>query len=411
MINGLKYLRKRCRLYLAFSIFFCALFSGRVSGAVQPAPEGSALYAKAAVLMDGKTGRILYEKNAHEKMPMASTTKIMTCIIALENADPDTVVTASAYAASMPKVHLGMREGEQFYLKDLLYSLMLESHNDTAVAVAEGAGGDLESFLALMDQKAQELGCENTCFLTPNGLDREETDEAGNVRSHGTTAADLARIMCYCINESPKAAEFLKITRTPSYTFSDLSGKYSYSCQNQNALLTMREDALTGKTGFTNAAGYCYVGAVRRDDRDLVVALLACGWPNHRDQKWKDTKLLMQYGLDNYQTKPLPQPQEQLQFAVTDGVYDAGKEAGAVVSAKTEIPFRTALLSETDTVRYAYETETGIAAPVQKGAVLGRVKCYINDALFYEGSIRAESAVAKKSLGWALREVLSAVTD
>ena len=146
-----------------------------------------------------------------------------------------------------------------------------------------------------MNEKAKELGCMDTHFVTPNGLDGE--DEEG---IHSTTAADLARIMKYCIMDSPKKEEFLKITRTASYQFGDREGKRSFSCNNHNAFLNMMEGALSGKTGFTGDAGYCYVGSLRRNDRTFIVALLACGWPNNKGYKWKDTRALMEYGLANY---------------------------------------------------------------------------------------------------------------
>lgn len=120
------------------------------------------LHAQSAVLMDAETGRILYEKDGETRRPMASTTKIMTCILALEEGNPEDLVEVSACAASMPDVQLGIREGEKYYLKDLLYSLMLESHNDSAEAVAEHIGGSAEGFADLMNQKARDIGCEDT---------------------------------------------------------------------------------------------------------------------------------------------------------------------------------------------------------------------------------------------------------
>ena len=129
------------------------------------------LYSKSAVLMDASSGRVLYEKNGEEQLPMASTTKIMTLILTLERADLEDIVEVSAYAASMPEVKLHIRQGEQYRLKDLLYSLMLESHNDSAVAIAEYVGGSVGEFAAMMNHKAEEIGCNNTCFITPNGLD------------------------------------------------------------------------------------------------------------------------------------------------------------------------------------------------------------------------------------------------
>ena len=182
-------------------------------------PDPLKLNAQSAVLADGLTGRVLYGKGEDTIRPMASTTKIMTCILALELGNPDDVVTATKEAAGQPKVHLGVQSGQTFYLKDLLYSLMLESHNDAAVMIAEHIGGSVPGFARLMNEKAKALGCENTYFITPNGLDAKETDEAGVEHVHSTTAADLARIMAYCVNLSPKRQEFLEITQTQNYCF------------------------------------------------------------------------------------------------------------------------------------------------------------------------------------------------
>ena len=178
---------------------------------VEKMKEPSGLYALSACLMDADTGRVLFEKNGQEQRAMASTTKIMTLIVTLEGADLESVVTVSEKAARQPDVQLNINTGEKYYLKDLLYSLMLESHNDTAVAIAEHVAGSVEAFAGIMNQKAKELGLENTYFVTPNGLDGE--DEGG---VHSTTAVELARIMSYCIKESEEATEFLKITQTPS---------------------------------------------------------------------------------------------------------------------------------------------------------------------------------------------------
>ena len=168
--------------------------------------------------MDAESKRVLYEKNGTEHMPNASTTKIMTCILALEQGNLEDEVKISSYAASMPQVRLGMDTKDSFQLKDLLYSLMLESHNDSAVAIAEHIAGSVEEFAKKMNQKAKELGCTDTYFITPNGLDA--TDETG---VHGTTAEDLAKIMSYCIQNET----FLEITRTPSHQFTNLAGTKS----------------------------------------------------------------------------------------------------------------------------------------------------------------------------------------
>lgn len=131
------------------------------------AADDENLYALSAVLMDGETGRVLYGKEAYKGRPNASTTKVMTCILALELAKGDDYVQVSGNAASQPQTRLGMREGQQFYLEDLLYSLMLKSHNDSAVAIAEHIGGSVEGFAEKMNEKAKELGCKDTHFVTP----------------------------------------------------------------------------------------------------------------------------------------------------------------------------------------------------------------------------------------------------
>ena len=351
----------------------------------------SQLYAQSAVLMDADSGRILFAKNGQEERAMASTTKIMTCILALENGDLSEEITVSAEAASQPAVRLGMREGQRFRLNDLLYSLMLESHNDSAVAVAECVGGTVEGFAAMMNRKAMELGCSDTYFITPNGLDAE--DETGK---HHTTAADLARIMKYCIMDSEKKDAFLEITRTESYQFSDCDGSGSYSCSNHNSFLHMMEGALSGKTGFTADAGYCYVGALRRDDRTFIVALLACGWPNNKGYKWSDTRKLMDYALENYQYREFGTEEETVSVVVENGTAGGFPGADGVqigASAETE-PFRV-LLKSGEEIDVEYDVPESVEAPVEKGQTLGTVIYSLNGGTLREYPLTADASVRK----------------
>lgn len=307
--------RNRAGFFLGILLL---LFGSMPAAAARQESEPNQLFATAACLMDGDTGRVLFGKRETDPMAMASTTKIMTCILALENGGEQAVATASAQAAAAPKVHLGVYEGEQFLLGDLLYSLMLESHNDAAVMIAETIGGSIEGFAALMNEKAAAIGCTDTHFVTPNGLDA--SDAGGD---HHTTAADLARIMRYCIKTSPKATEFLAVTQTRSYTFWDLEKKNMFNCCNHNALLDQMEGAISGKTGFTAKAGYCYTGALERDGKCLIVTLLACGWPNHKNYKWTDAAKLLNYGLESYTYRDvLDHSWKPGRIEVTDGVYD-----------------------------------------------------------------------------------------
>ena len=216
-------------------------------GVTSSASEPSKMYSKAYCLIDADSNRILASKDADLQLPMASTTKIMTCIVALENGSPDDIVTVSRYASSMPDVQLNMKEGEKFRLGDLLYSLMLESHNDTAVAIAEHIGGSVEGFAELMNLKAEELGLANTHFVTPNGLDSD---------GHYTTAYELCCIGAYAVQNK----EFMDIVQTPSHQFSNCDNTRTYSVNNKDAFLTSYSGALGIKTGFTGNAGYCFCG-------------------------------------------------------------------------------------------------------------------------------------------------------
>ena len=384
------------------SLVICLLFSGignilvRAEENVE-APEQ--LYARSAVLMDADSGRVLFGKEEQEIRPMASTTKIMTCILALEKQKEGQVVTASAYAAGRPKVRLGVKDQEQFYLKDLLYSLMLESHNDSAVVIAEGIAGTVEEFAKLMNGKAEELGCSDTHFVTPNGLD--DSDEGG---VHSTTARDLALIMRYCIMQSPCREEFLEITRTKNYQFSDVQGNRSFSCANHNAFLDMMDGALTGKTGCTSDAGYCYVGALKRDGRTFIVALLACGWPNNKSYKWADTRKLMEYGIANYQYRDVWEEVELPKVEIEKGVeekkpYETKLKIPVHVEGKEEIPV---LLRADENVEIKTEVKDSLTAPVREGDAAGRVRYLLQGEEIASYEVVAGRDVRERDLNWAL---------
>ena len=363
-------------------------------------------YAQSALLMDMASGRVLYSKNLDERVYPASTTKIMTCILALESGIMDSenpIVTVSDQAAAQPKVRLGMVAGERFYLKDLLYSLMLESHNDSGVAIAEAVAGSVEKFADLMNQKARTIGCYSTYFITPNGLDAADSNGI-----HHTTAEDLARIMRYCIMNSKKQEEFLTITRTETYHFQDVEGKRSFSCYNHNAFLNMMDGALSGKTGFTSDAGYCYVGALRRDKRTFIVALLACGWPNNKSYKWSDMRTLMTYALDHYQYKTfeIELPVRQIFInngikAHSDTIAYPGKN-GTKISLTANLTPVSFLLKEDETISVDYEIPDQLDAPVRKGMQVGRIRCTLNDKLIREYPVyttqNAEKRTFKKCL-------------
>ena len=365
------------------------------------AEEPAELYALSAVLMDGESGRVLYEKDGERPLANASTTKVLTCIVALENSSGDDYVQVSQNAASQPEVRLGLQKGEQYYLEDLLYSLMLKSHNDTAVAIAEHCGGSVEGFARMLNRKAKQIGCKNTYFITPNGLDAE--DENGK---HHTTAKDLALIMRYAI----KNETFLHIAQTRDYTFSEITGKRTFSVHNANAFLDMRDGVLAGKTGYTSQAGYCYVCAWEKEGKTFIVSLLGCGWPNHKTYKWSDTEKLLDFGDYNYEYETYWKEPQTGKILVTDGVED-GQDIGTKIYLRGKCSVtaydreKEVLLKKGETVTCKIEIPQKVSAPVLKGEKLGRIAYYLDGKLIDFYPVYAEKSVEKISFKWYTEKV------
>ena len=371
------------------------------------------LYAQSAVLMDGETGRILYGKGEDVIRPMASTTKIMTCILALELGDEEEFVTASRTAVSQPKVRLGVKEGEEYRLGDLLYALMLESYNDAAVMIAEHIGGSVKGFAALMNEKAEDLGCRDTYFITPNGLDGKEKDGQGRERIHSTTAADLALVMRYCVMGSPKKEQFLSITRTQNHSFGDRKGRRSFQCMNHNALLTMMEGVLSGKTGFTGGAGYSYVGALEDKGRVYVITLLGCGWPPHKTYKWTDARRLYAYGTQHFIKRELPYPNKLDPVAVKGGVCwkEEGEEGqtdriGLTFGIPQEEEGFKLLMAEGEQVQIRERVPHVIEAPVKKGQRIGDVEYVLGGIVVKRLPLYASWGVEKMDFSKAVRRTV-----
>lgn len=431
-------MKKRWVFLCFLLLFFCKMqpvCAGEASE--KPQLEEGALFAQGAVLMDAASGRVLYGKNPDLQLAMASTTKIMTCIAALELGELEEAVTASAYAAGQPKVKLYLQRGEQVLLRDLLYSLMLESHNDAAAAIAEHIGAkmlgmenDAESvtkrtqeeskkavkaFIAYMNRKARELQCYHTWFITPNGLDATETFYEDGVRkeerTHSTTAQELARMMSYCILQSPEKEAFLKITGTYSYDFMNVEKTRSFVCRNHNAFLHMMSGVISGKTGYTGQAGYCYVGALQRDGRYFVVALLntgAYGGAN-KNRKWKDATKLMEYGITNfrqkevYDGKTVTKPVTVENAVPQNGDYFGEASVKTVVQDAEAVSF---LVADWEMTEVVLSQKEKITAPVRKGQVVGSVKVLLNDRVIRCFDVVCTEKMDEKTVWDAVRYVM-----
>lgn len=241
------------------------------------------LNSKYAIAIDRKTHYILYEKNSNERTPMASTTKIMTCILAIENANLSDIVTVSKKAGSISGSTLGINENDKISVKDLLYGLMLRSGNDCAIAIAEHISGSVENFSVLMNKKAKELHLENTNFVTPHGLDND---------NHYTTAYELAILTDYALKDET----FKQIVSTKKYAIT--INTYSRVINNTNELLGNCEGVYGVKTGFTFNSGRCLVSACKRNDLDIIVVVLGADTKKFRTT---DSKNIINYIFKNFE--------------------------------------------------------------------------------------------------------------
>ena len=357
------------RMILILLLF---LFSVTTVFAAEPS-----VAAKGAVLIDGRTGRLLWGRNAEEPMAMASTTKIMTAILVLENCEMDEIVTISKNASHQPKVHMGLREGEGWKVGDLLSAMMLRSYNDAAVALAEHISGSVEIFCEGMTKKAKQIGAEDTVFASPNGLDSHLTDA-----EHHSTAYDMALITAYALqNES-----FREIISQPEITIEDVAGKHTCHVTNTDRFLKEYDGAIGVKTGYTNKAGHCFVGAAEREEVLLISSVLGSGWEDTgKQKKWTDTKILMDYGFANFkpsevlkkddifgEVKILNSPTESVETVLAEGY--------------------TALFSEEEkeSLRIEAKLPQEIKAPVEKGQKLGKAILFLGKEKLAEISLLAK---------------------
>ena len=246
-------------LIFALCILFCPKYAMADIG----------VSAKSALVMEKDSGRVLYQKNADTKLPIASTTKIMTAIIALENSSTDTQIKISAQAAGVEGSSMYLEAGECLTILELLYGLMLSSGNDAAVAIAEHFGGN-DNFVKLMNQKAEALGANNTHFANPNGLPND---------NHYSTAKDMAIITAYALN----IPTFREIVKTKNYSISGEGKAHPRTLTNHNKLLKMCDGCIGVKTGFTKSAGRCLVSAACRDNMTLICVTLNApdDWNDH----------------------------------------------------------------------------------------------------------------------------------
>lgn len=348
--------------------------------------------AKGAVLIEQESGRVLYEKNSKDPLAMASTTKIMTCILALERGRLDDIVTISKRASVAPPVKLHLKVGEKQRLGDLLYALMLQSDNDVAVAVAEHIGGTVENFCNEMTLKAREIGANDTVFKTPNGLDAP---------GHGSTAYDMAIIGSYALANP----DFVKIVTTADIQIPTMptEGSRIYGLQNKNRFFYAYSGANGMKTGFTNKAGHCFVGSAKKEDMQLIGVALASGWgAKGKIQKYTDVINMMNYGFNNYKKYEVITPSSDVgKVKIDKGVKE---DINVACEIKAVLPL-TRYEKENIYNKYTYKQE--MIAPVYKGSEVGKVQVICNGKVLKEEPIVIAEDVPKATILYRIKKLLN----
>lgn len=337
--------------------------------------------AKSAIVIDSETGRILYEKDAFCKRPMASTTKIMTAILALEKGKLDDVVTISSRAARIGGSTIKLKEGEKYKLEELLYGLLMKSGNDAAIAIAEHIGGDVNSFVKMMNDKAFDINALDTSFVNPHGLDRD---------NHYTTAYDLANIARYAI-KNPK---FAKIVSTKSKSISN--GK---CFNNTNEMLFLYQGCNGVKTGFTGKAGRCLVTSVKRGTEQYISVVLGCETKNKRAQSSKE---ILDYAYQNYKRYELIN--KEYVYTTIDVMKGKCKYAEVYAQDTIKLP-----LNESERLRLCVneQIKNNLVAPVLEKQKVGYIEFKVDDKVIAKTDILVKSEILKKDFFDYIKDFLA----
>ena len=350
--------------------------------------------ARSYVVLDRKSKKVLIGKNEYTKAKMASTTKIMTATIILENCNLDDIVTISKKSANTGGSRLGLKTNDKISVLNLLYGLLLCSGNDAAVALAEYCSGSIPEFCNLMNQKAIELGLTNSHFETPLGLDSD---------GHYTTAYELALITDYALKNST----FVKIVNTKNHTIQ--INNYPKNLSNTNELLGVLDGVYGVKTGFTNGANRCLVTACKRNDMDLICIVLGCDTKKFRGQ---DSTKLINYCFDNFEYVNI---RNLLTHKLNDWKNDNKNYFNIIkgVSTKLDIKFSDPSSDvipikkdEINNINVRFSINKNLAAPITVDNIIGNYEIFSSTNTIYSGDIISNNAIDKKNIKYYLFDFL-----
>lgn len=369
------FLYKKAVLFLIMGLIF---FSAMPSYALHE----SNISATSAIVMDTITGRVLFEKNAHQKRTMASTTKIMTGILALEKGELTDIVTTSRNAAYVEGSSIWLEEGEKQTLEDLIYAVLLSSGNDAAIVIAEHIGGSVEGFADIMTQKAREIGAINTSFKNPHGLDEE---------GHYTTAYDLALITRYALQHE----KFAKIVKTKKKKIPWESSEWDRLLKNHNKLLHLYEGCDGVKTGFTKKSGRCLVSSATRDGWQIVAVTLNA--PND----WEDHKKMFD---DSFKRYTVTKVVENNKYVKTLPVAEGKQNRIALYTCgEFYMPLQE---NELTNVHITHEMPSSVEAPIRQGQQIGSVNVLLDDTIYTEIPLITNQFIERKDLKLAYAKIM-----
>ena len=369
-------------------ISLCLITVLLVSALPLPGSAAPEVAAKSAFLMDVATGTVLHEVNAHEKLPPASVTKVMTMLLIMEAiADGrlgwDDMVTASETAAAKGGSQIYLKEGETMSVTDMLKSIAVSSANDCACAMAEHLCGSEAAFVEKMNRRAQELGMEDTHFVNCTGL-----DDGPEGKEHLTSAHDIAIMSRQLLKYHPEITKFTTI-------WMDTVRDGQFGLSNTNKLVRFYDGATGLKTGFTSAAGYCLSASAEREEMTLVAVVMGAATSKDR---FNACKALLDYGFANY---CLVQPQAQIfSVPVTLG---QEKQVRAIPGQDTQLLIEKAQKSSISTTT---QLEEQVLAPVSKGQRLGTMTIRSGEQVLAEIPLVAEQTVAKRTFGELFLDML-----
>lgn len=350
--------------------------------------------SRIALIYDRASGKILYEKNGNKQTPMASTTKIMTAIVVLENSNLKDTVTIDSKSAGIGGSRLGLKKNDKITVNDLLYGLMLRSGNDAAVALATHVGGSVEGFAELMNKKAEELGLVNSHFVVPHGLDND---------GHYTTAFELTKMADYALGID----KFKEIVGCKTATIY-ING-YAKTINNTNKLLGSVSGVYGVKTGFTNGAGRCLVTACKRNNLDIITVIIGADTNEIRSD---DTIKLIQYAYTKFEVVDIKQIVEE-KFEewknINEGRIYVNKGTEKKVKLYLEeLPYTKMAVKkeEIDNINIASTIIYYFEAPLEKDKIIGNLKVMINDEVIEILDIYNENEIRKKEMKDYLIEFL-----